>query len=130
MPDPTDSKQTRYNTTRCQCGAITSTLAGERIGSRRLDAGISAGRQVVSGWVSVHASASGEVVVSNGSAVVKCRGCWRTHLASPVRGRYRADKRCDARCTSAIGHKCECQCGGKNHGAGHEAPGAAVRGAA
>lgn len=24
---------------------------------------------------------------------------------------------CDARCTSATGHQCECQCGGKNHGA-------------
>lgn len=24
---------------------------------------------------------------------------------------------CDARCTSAKGHKCECSCGGANHGA-------------
>lgn len=23
---------------------------------------------------------------------------------------------CDARCMSAAGHNCECQCGGKNHG--------------
>ncbi len=26
---------------------------------------------------------------------------------------------CDERCTSATGHKCECACGGKNHGAAH-----------
>lgn len=26
--------------------------------------------------------------------------------------------KCDARCTSAKGFKCECECGGKNHGAG------------
>lgn len=25
--------------------------------------------------------------------------------------------KCDARCQSAKGHKCECECGGKNHGA-------------
>lgn len=25
--------------------------------------------------------------------------------------------KCDARCMSAIGHNCECSCGGKNHGA-------------
>lgn len=26
--------------------------------------------------------------------------------------------KCDARCQHAKGHKCECSCGGKNHGAG------------
>lgn len=26
------------------------------------------------------------------------------------------DQPCDARCTSAKGHNCECSCGGKNHG--------------
>jgi len=26
---------------------------------------------------------------------------------------------CDERCTSAKGHKCECSCGGKNHGSEH-----------
>lgn len=28
---------------------------------------------------------------------------------------------CDARCTEAKGHCCECSCGGKNHGAGQAA---------
>lgn len=27
---------------------------------------------------------------------------------------------CDIRCTSATGHNCECQCGGKNHGKDHQ----------
>lgn len=27
------------------------------------------------------------------------------------------ETKCDARCTGARGHSCECQCGGKNHGA-------------
>ncbi len=26
--------------------------------------------------------------------------------------------KCDARCTNAKGFRCECECGGKNHGAG------------
>ena len=27
--------------------------------------------------------------------------------------------KCDARCLNATGFKCECSCGGKNHGAGN-----------
>lgn len=29
---------------------------------------------------------------------------------------YFSDHKCDVRCTHAKGHKCECSCGGKNHG--------------
>ena len=36
-----------------------------------------------------------------------------------VQGKYRAAVKCDARCEGATGRNCECQCGGKNHGAGH-----------
>lgn len=44
----------------------------------------------------------------------------------PEHGRYlrfanlearRTEKACDVRCTGARGHKCECSCGGENHGA-------------
>ena len=37
----------------------------------------------------------------------------------PVTHKPRADggHKCDDRCLSAKGHSCECQCGGKNHGA-------------
>lgn len=28
------------------------------------------------------------------------------------------EHKCDARCTSARGHVCNCSCGGKNHGSG------------
>jgi hypothetical protein len=34
-----------------------------------------------------------------------------------VCGTFSADRKCDARCTGAVGHNCECQCGGANHGA-------------
>ncbi len=36
-----------------------------------------------------------------------------------IDGVFNEDHVCDARCTSAIGHNCECSCGGANHGADH-----------
>ena len=30
-----------------------------------------------------------------------------------------SNHKCDARCLNATGFKCECECGGKNHGAGN-----------
>ncbi|GAN79799.1 hypothetical protein [Acidocella aminolytica] len=38
--------------------------------------------------------------------------------ASRVAG-FRTAHACDARCTEAKGFKCECSCGGKNHGRAH-----------
>ena len=40
---------------------------------------------------------------------------------SQVKGHVNMDVPCDARCLSAHGPSCECQCGGKNHGAGNAA---------
>lgn len=34
--------------------------------------------------------------------------------------RANGSRRCDATCYNAHGPKCECVCGGKNHGAGQE----------
>lgn len=39
-----------------------------------------------------------------------CRISW-----AMVKG-IKTEHVCDARCTSARGHNCECSCGGKNHG--------------
>lgn len=36
-----------------------------------------------------------------------------------VRGVYNPGKECNTKCLAAIGHDCECRCGGKNHGAGN-----------
>jgi hypothetical protein len=45
--------------------------------------------------------------------------CCERHVAMQrVQGR-KTDHVCDVRCTEAKGHKCECSCGGANHGAGH-----------
>lgn len=45
--------------------------------------------------------------------------CGRSRLAHQVVGKVVADKKCDERCTGAIGQSCECSCGGLNHGAAH-----------
>lgn len=53
-------------------------------------------------------------------------GVWHLAEAPTVRGvrgvsvagTYVPEIKCDARCQNAKGHKCECSCGGKNHGAG------------
>lgn len=42
----------------------------------------------------------------------------RTIKLTRVKGVYNPGRECNAKCLSAIGHDCECRCGGKNHGAG------------
>ena len=39
-------------------------------------------------------------------------------LGRKVKG-YVTEQPCNAKCTSAVGHLCECSCGGANHGAVH-----------
>jgi hypothetical protein len=41
-----------------------------------------------------------------------------TWKISQVRGTFKAEVKCDGRCTHAKGSNCECSCGGKNHGSG------------
>jgi len=36
-----------------------------------------------------------------------------------IDGVVHEQKKCDARCTGATGHTCECLCGGEHHGADH-----------
>lgn len=48
-----------------------------------------------------------------------CEACGRHMIAEQVTGSYRAEVKCDARCTNATGHHCECSCGGRNHGAAY-----------
>jgi hypothetical protein len=59
--------------------------------------------------------------ILNGVAVsARCpdHGVYRLQL---LRGRVVATITCDARCTTARGPKCDCSCGGANHGADHAA---------
>lgn len=49
----------------------------------------------------------------------ECEACGRHMTAEQITGAFRADRKCDARCTNATGHNCECSCGGRNHGAAY-----------
>lgn len=50
-----------------------------------------------------------------------CPSCGERHTAMRVieRKASPSNHKCDDRCISAKGHKCECSCGGHNHGKGH-----------
>lgn len=45
-----------------------------------------------------------------------CSQCGRMMSYGALKAFTNPDHKCDARCTSARGHSCECACGGKNHG--------------
>jgi hypothetical protein len=52
-------------------------------------------------------------------AVVDC-ACGQKVSLRRVEGKV-SKHECDDRCMSSTGFKCECKCGGKNHGASHAA---------
>ena len=45
-----------------------------------------------------------------------CERCGRPMAGKPLHGQHNPAVPCDRRCTGAIGHNCECSCGGRNHG--------------
>lgn len=45
-----------------------------------------------------------------------CTSCRKMMTFGALKAVYSPEHKCDARCTSARGHNCECACGGKNHG--------------
>lgn len=103
---------TRYNTKACKgCGSVTSALVS------------ATGRTAKHPWrgfcvVSV-TEAGRELLLDNGRLIVPCRGCGKERYADRVFGKFVAEKVCSGKCVSATGKVCECNCGGKNHGAGH-----------
>lgn len=68
----------------------------------------------------------GPVFYCNGWICVSCRGCGKPKIAHLVKGKISHQHECDAKCMSSRGFKCECSCGGKNHGASYEAVASAV----
>lgn len=110
---------TRYNTRPCpSCGARTSVLA-EIVGHEK---------KRFEGWgtltVRVFRTDKGATLYGSksgsGAPVFPCRQCGKARVGLEVVGRMRANKKCDARCLSGSTGKCECACGGKNHGAAWE----------
>lgn len=51
-----------------------------------------------------------------GDMIGLCSGCKRMMTFGPLKGILNNAVPCDARCTNARGHNCECSCGGENHG--------------
>lgn len=43
------------------------------------------------------------------------------HCTQDVIKGFKTEHVCDARCTGATGHNCECSCGGANHGKDYQA---------
>lgn len=57
-----------------------------------------------------------EVTVSRD--FINCPACKVAMRMAVVQG-LKTEHVCDDRCTEAKGHKCECSCGGANHGKAH-----------
>jgi hypothetical protein len=56
--------------------------------------------------------------IGNYGAYARC-GEHGLYPLRSLKGRYVAEKGCDARCMGATGPSCDCSCGGANHGANH-----------
>ncbi len=73
------------------------------------------------GQYSVWRCVGDEVVVFmddvNGLCCLKCS--WYRPKPTRVYGVYSVGRKCSVRCLGATGGMCECECGGKNHGAGY-----------
>jgi hypothetical protein len=66
--------------------------------------------------VTTYTDASGEWLGLDVYAFQNPCACGRPLTFSAIRGRMNAEIKCNAKCTGAKGHDCECSCGGKNHG--------------
>jgi len=55
-----------------------------------------------------------------GEWALRCSCCGRARRAQAVVGKFSAKHVCNAKCLSSHSHKCECSCGGKNHGASYQ----------
>lgn len=51
---------------------------------------------------------------------IDCRECGNTVKVKQLWATENPSKRCTRRCENATRNDCECHCGGRNHGRGHE----------
>ena len=94
---------TRYIAKCKSCNCVTSTLASN---VNRADADMGALFHDDTG-------ASGAF----GNLAIRCRSCGKARRAVAVAGKFSAKHVCNAKCLASTSGKCECSCGGKNHGA-------------
>ena len=98
-------KTTRY-IGKCRCGNHVSTLA-VNVGRAGQDLG------------AMFKDRKGECGIYD-EFVIRCP-CGRVARAKAVVGKFSAKHVCNDRCLSGTSGKCECSCGGKNHGAAFHA---------
>lgn len=104
-----------YNCKRCKVGRRVEYPLHDKYGSYRLSA---EGRRIDPG-IYVQACGGGKPTVYGGDVEVGlCPTCHRAMKYGKLEAHVNQSVKCDARCTGARGHNCECSCGGANHGAG------------
>jgi hypothetical protein len=103
-----------YNCKRCKRGRrVEYPFGSAKTGFTRID---DAGRAIPAGiWV--QACGGGRPTIYGGDVEMGiCEGCKKMMRFGQLKAFFRPEHKCDARCTSARGHSCECSCGGANHG--------------
>lgn len=103
-----------YNCKRCMTGLrVEYPIKGYGVGFhyRRDATGVLIGAGV---WI--ERSGGGKPTVYGGDPLGVCSGCNRMMVYGTLIGSFRADVKCDVRCTGARGFICDCSCAGKNHG--------------
>lgn len=103
-------KPTRY-IAKCRCKTVTSAMVTEPEFRAATEA---------YGWPKSRPMPTGSFRIHLGSQCLVCRGCGAIRIASPVVGRV-SKHECGARCMGSTSGKCECSCGGQNHGSSHAA---------
>ena len=111
---PTDS--VRYNGKCKKCGTKKSFLAIGRYETERENS-------YGGNYSTMYQNKEGQELEFDNGSLLSPHSCPSSNhnyiRLGPVFGTYSEEKECNGRCMAATGHQCECQCGGKNHGANH-----------
>jgi hypothetical protein len=102
-----------YNCKSCRRGKrVDYPLGNARNGFSRID---SKGKAVPAA-VWIQSCGGGKPTVYGGDTEMGICSCGKMMTFGALKAHLNPDHKCDARCTSARGHNCECSCGGANHG--------------
>jgi hypothetical protein len=103
-----------YNCKGCKKGKrVEYPIGNARTGFTRID---STGTAVPAA-VWIQSCGGGRPTVYGGDIEMGiCATCHKMMSFGTLKAFVNPDHKCDARCTSARGHNCECSCGGVNHG--------------
>ena len=104
-----------YNCKRCKVGRRVEypESGGNFSRAGRIDA--ATGKWIGAGaWIT--AIGGGKPTEYGGDPLGLCPQCGHLMRGGELKAHLVEDHKCDARCTGARGHNCDCSCGGKNHG--------------